>query len=576
MPDNNRDTSPRQRHERRLAALKKERNDYEAQWQELNDYIAPGRYRPGDSQAPRGKPKSSKILDNSPLLAHRVARSGMQAGLTSPTRPWMRYSIADDDLKEYGPVKDYLYRATKQARSRLAVSNVYNALHAGYGDELLFGQFCMILNNIGGVINAIMPVAGQYWLAASAQKSVDTCYRRVWMTVEQVVGRFVASPHDKREMDWSKASTTVRNCWDKASYDDYVEVFNAIEPRHERDLRSPTKKNKAFMSNYWEAAGSKDVMLEISGFDRNPIIAPRWDIVGEDVYAANCPGMDALPDVKMLQKEQNWKGQGIEHQVRPALVAPLALRNNKSSSLPGSITYVDETNASSASFRRAFDVNLPLEALVGEIQDVNRRVDRAFYADLFMAITNMQGIQPKNEFELTQRKEEQLQQLGPTVERQHHELIQPLADWLFYALDDDNELPDPPEELQGQDLQVENISTLYQAQLAVSTGSIERYVAFIGNLAGANQEIVDKVDFDQAADEYADAIGVVPTIVRSDDDVAKIRAKRAQQQQAMAAAEAASKMAPAAKQGAEAAQILAGTDDNGGPVDLLSRLGIAG
>ncbi|NTZ90458.1 portal protein [Agrobacterium tumefaciens] len=563
----------RSRHERRLAALKKERNDYEALWQELNDFIAPGRYRKGDAKETKGRPPNSRIVDNSPLLAHRVARSGMQAGLTSPTRPWMRYSTFDDDMKEFGPVKNYLYQSTRKARDKLAVSNIYNCLHSGYGDELLFGQFCMILTTNKGTLHGIMPVAGQYWLASSGQQRVDTCYRRVWMTVEQVVGRFVVQPNG--DMDWTKTSTTIKNCWDKGSYDDWVEVYNAIEPRHDRNPNIPTKANKPFMSNYWEAAGPSKLMLEISGFDRNPIIAPRWDIVGEDVYAAYCPGMDALPDVKMLQKEQIWKGQGIEHQVKPAVVAPTALRNKRNSSLPGSVTYVDETNQSAA-YRRAFDVNISVGDLAADIKDVDNRVNRAFFADLFMAISNMQGIQPKNVYELTQRKEEQLQQLGPTVERQHHELIMPLADWVFGTLDDLNELPEPPEELEGVELKIENISTLAQAQLAVSTGSIERFLAFVGNISGGNAEAMDKVDFDQAIDEYGDAVGVVPTIVRADDEVRKIRADRAEQQRAAASAEMASKMAPVVKQGAEAAQLLAETDETGGPAALLSRLGVAG
>lgn len=572
------DTSIRDRHNRRLSALKTERNPYEAEWQELNDYIVPGRYRGGEGRRAdaKGKNANGKIVDNSPKMSHRVAQSGMQAGLTSPTRPWMRYSTDDEELKEFGPVKDYLFQATSKARDKLSVSNIYNCLHSGYGDELLLGQFAMILTKKNGSLSAIMPPAGQYWLAQSDNsKRVDTLYRRVWMTVEQVVGRFVADTNDRRKMDWSKVSVTVHNCWDNSRYDEYVEVYHAIEPRKDRDPRKLTRSNKPFMSNYWEAGGPAGTMLEISGFDRNPIIAPRWEVLGEDVYATYCPGTDALPDVKMLQTEQKWKGQGIEHQVRPAMVAPTALRNRRNSSLPGTVTYVDEADANKA-YRRAFDVNIGLNELREDIESVNRRVDRAFYADLFQAITNMQGIQPKNVFELTQRKEEQLQQLGPTVERQHHELIMPLADWVFYALDDDNELPPPPPELEGRDLRVDNISTLAQAQLAVQTGSIERLWSFAGSISGANPEALDKIDADQSIDEYAGAIGAMPTIVRSDDKVAEIRARRQQQQQAAQAAESAATLAPAAKQGAEAAQVLQDINQNGGTTDLLSRLGIAG
>ena len=564
----------RTRHERRFEALKKERTPYEAIWQELNDFISPGRFRKGESQDPKGRKDRGKIVDNSPLLAHRVARSGMQAGLTSPTRPWMKYSTFDDDMKEYGPVKDYLYTATRKARDLMAVSNIYNCLHSGYGDELLFGQMCILLSrNELGKIKADQLVAGQYWLAQSNAARVDTCYRRVWMTVEQVVGRFVRQQNG--DMKWDVVSNTVKNLWDKGTYDDWVEVMHAIEPRKDREIGNPTKAHKPFMSNYWEVGNGAEVMLDISGFDRNNILAPRWDIVGEDVYAAFCPGTDALPDVKMLQVEQKRKGEGIDKKVRPPMVAPTSLKNQRNSSLPGSVTFVDEANAT-AGYRAAFDVNISLQELAADIQDTNRRIDRAFYADLFMAITNMQGVQPKNVYELTQRKEEQLQQLGPTVERQHHELITPIADWMFGYMDDEDLLPPPPEELEGQDLKIENISTLAQAQLAVSTGSIERFLGFVGNISAGSPESTDKVDFDQAIDEYGDALGVMPTIIRSDDEVQKMRQARAQAVQAQQAAEMASKVMPAVKQGADAARVLAETDTGNSSGGLLSQLGIAG
>src|SRR5690606_30034340 len=135
----------------------------------------------------------------------------------------------------FGPVKDYLYEATRRARERLAVSNIYNCLHTGYGDELLFGQFCMIMTRSNRRFHGILPPVGQYWLAQSQYgMRVDTCYRRVWMPTEEIVARWVVKANG-RDMDWSKVSTAVKRAWDKGSYDDMVEVFNAIEPRVARD-----------------------------------------------------------------------------------------------------------------------------------------------------------------------------------------------------------------------------------------------------------------------------------------------------------------------------------------------------
>jgi hypothetical protein len=60
---------------------------------------------------------------------------------------------------------------------------------------------------------------------------------------------------------------------------------------------------------------------------------------------------------------------------------------------------------------------------------------------------------------------------------------------------------------------------------------------FAGNMAALVPGIMDKIDADQAVDEYARLVGSPARIIRSDEDVAAIRDQRAQQaQQAQQAA----------------------------------------
>jgi hypothetical protein len=67
--------------------------------------------------------------------------------------------------------------------------------------------------------------------------------------------------------------------------------------------------------------------------------------------------------------------------------------------------------------------------------------------------------------------------------------------------------------------------------------------------AAAGQPVTayDKLDVDQVQDEYAQALGVPPSIIRSDDDVAAIRQQRAQAQQAQQMAQMAGPMKDAAQ-----------------------------
>lgn len=131
-------------------------------------------------------------------------------------------------------------------------------------------------------------------------------------------------------------------------------------------------------------------------------------------------------------------------------------------------------------------------------------------------------------------------------------------------------MPEPPPELEGKELQIEYISIMSQAQKLIGTASIERLVAFVGNLAGAKPDVLDKVNFDQAIDEYGDMLGVPPKVIKGEDEVMKerqARAQAAQQQQMLASM-------PGLQQGADAARLLSETDV-GGASALQRMMGAA-
>jgi hypothetical protein len=95
----------------------------------------------------------------------------------------------------------------------------------------------------------------------------------------------------------------------------------------------------------------------------------------------------------------------------------------------------------------------------------------------------------------------------------------------------------------------------------VAAQSMDRFTGYVGNLARmqleAQQPVTafDKFDFDQSIDEYASMMGVPPTLVRSDDDVAAMRKGRAQAAQAQQMAQAAQPL----KDGAQAVKALGDT-----------------
>lgn len=553
-------------HRRRMGELKTIRSPWEGIWQTCADFIEPTRLRL--SRRKEGAIKRDKIVDSTATFALRTLASGMHSGITSPARPWFRLSTGDAELDDYAPVKIWLADVAQILRQKFQGSNIYTAFHLGYSDLGQFGQSAgLLVEDERETIRMMQLLHGRYWIARDENGVATTLYREFDWSVQRIVGRF---GYD----NVSKISPTIMQAYDTGKYDDIYTVCHAVEPRMERDPEKIDKRNKAFLSNYWLDETTENphrALLEESGFDENPIIAPPWELSGDDHYALS-PGQIAIGDVKMLQTEQIRKLEGIDKKVRPPMTGPTSMRNNPSSLLPGSITYVDDTTGKG--YRPAMEVNLQLGELREDIRETQDRIRQTFYADLFLMLSNMDGIQPRNNFEIAERKEEKLLALGPVLENVYNAQLEPTIERTFNICHRRGELPPPPRELEGRKLEVEYISILAQAQKAISTGSIERGVGFAGQLAAVKPEILDKIDGDEVIDVYFDYLGVPPSVLVSDEKVKQIREGRAKQQQAAANAEMMAQVAPAAKAGADAAAVLAGAQENSSGQGLLQQIGI--
>ena len=132
--------------------------------------------------------------------------------------------------------------------------------------------------------------------------------------------------------------------------------------------------------------------------------------------------------------------------------------------------------------------------------------------------------------------------LGPVLEHLNDEFLDPLIDRTYTNKQRKGMLPPAPEVLQGTALRIEYISVMAQAQKSIGVNSMERFVGFVGGMAQAKPEALDKLDIDKIIDNYGDSIGVSPSVIVPDEEVQKIRQQRAeqiQQQQQMQMAQAA-------------------------------------
>lgn len=506
--------------QKQQAQLTNDRSSFDPHWRELSDFINPRGSRFLVTDVNRDDRRNTKIVDPTATLAARTLSSGMMSGITSPARPWFKLATPDPDMMDYGPVKLWLEVVQRRMNEVFNKSNIYQSLPLLYDSLGNYSTGAMaVLEDDSDVIRTMMFPIGSYYMANSARGSVDTCFRKFSMTVRQLV----------MEFGLNNVSDSVKGMWDSGNYESWIEVIHAVYPNIDRDTAKLNSKNKPVKSVYYEVGGDSDKLLRESGFDEFPIMAPRWEVNGEDVYGSSCPGMIALGQVKALQLEQKRKSQLIDKATNPPMVGPSSLRNQRVSLLPGDITYIDQVTGQDG-FKPAYLVNPNTADLLADIQDTRQIINSAYFVDLFMMLQNINTRSMPVEA-VIEMKEEKLLMLGPVLERLNDECLNPLIDRTFSIMARKNLLPPPPDVLQGMPLRIEYISVMAQAQKSIGLSSLSSTVGFIGQLAQAKPEALDKLNVDQAIDAFAEMSGVSPTVIVPQEQVEQVREQRAQQQQ---------------------------------------------
>lgn len=536
--------SRRQRDEQLRQELLNERSSFDAHWAELGSFLKPRRTRFQVTDRNKGERRNQNIIDSTPLYALRTLQSGLHAGLTSPARPWLKLTIADPDLSESPKVKQWLHTVTQRMLTVFQRSNLYNVLPTLYGDIGGFGTGAIgALEDTKDLMRFHSYPLGSYVVGHDERGNATTFIRDYMFTVRQLVAMFGKPDTDHAAgrgnlVDWSKFSRHVKDAWDRGNYEVPVEVCWIVQPNDQHDPRKlQAKYSLPWRSCYFERGRDEGTYLRESGFRTFPVMVPRWDVTGEDSYGTECPGMIALGDTKALQIMHRRKAKAIDKALDPPLQGPSHLRTEKIALLPGDITYVDDSR-DKGGLRPIHEVRLEgVEWIVTDIQEYQHRINRSFYADLFLMLANGPRLgQPPTAREIEERHEEKLLMLGPVLERTNDELLDPLIDRTFDVMMAAGQIPEAPEEIEGMDLKVEYVSILAQAQKLVGIVGQDRFIETAERVAATFPEARHKVNPFQIIDNAAAMLGVDPSIVRTDDEAQA--ALEAEQQAAAGQAQA--------------------------------------
>jgi hypothetical protein len=561
--------SLRDRLDKRLGALDTERNSVIDLWRELRDNFLPGNGR-FERETAKDR-RRVRLPSTKPVIAARTLGSGLHAGLTSPARPWLKSAVQDDDLAEWGPVKRWLGIVDERMLAYFARSNLYQVLPSMYGEYGTFGTMAgLAFEDSRSLFRFEWYTVGTYHLAKSGTGEYDTLVHEFPMTVRQIVDR------------WGERSLTRRLAqkWSREDQKDVeVRVIHSVEPSGDGSWRS------CYYDKH-DGSDAKGGLLLEAMFPGNPVLAASWETVWGETYASNCPGMTAIGAAKALQVDMRAKGRAIEKHHNPPLQGP---PNITPSLVPGAYTALDAASLMqpNAGIRSIYDFRPDISGLLDNIRSGIGEVNEAYFVDLFLMLTMDERAQRATAEEIRAKYDEKVLALGPTLERANA-MLRSLHGFAFDAMirksrpiwegrmDGEPLLPEPPRELMESGVEIipEFVSALQMAQRAQRLQGLERFAMAAGQIAQLTGHAPEKFNADQYLDEYAAGLGVPAGVVNDDDTVDGMRQEQANQAKAAQMAQ----LAPALKQGADAAATLASTKPEDGNIlaSLAQGLGNGG
>lgn len=559
----------------RLLGLRVNRYSFWCHWRMLAEIFLPRRYRwlISPNQWNRGSPINQNILDSSGCIYALRLAAGLVSGKSSPTSKWLRLKIGRLDSTKTSPVSLWLAECERLLYLIFSESNFYNSIATFYLDLVIFGTASLLIyDDFHNVVNFINPCAGEFYVDIDGSYRPVIFYREYTLTIDAEVNEFGIE-------NVGESSRELYNSPDGSGRTKEIVIAHSIEPGNDgRNREFGFPDDAPFREGYWEwgsttspqgGLNSPAKFLRRRVYQERRAIIGRWDLVSNDAYGRS-PAMDGYGDQIQIQIETKRKGQAIDKMVNPPMVADAQMKNQPVNLTPGGINYVQGyAAAGKPGFSSVYDSKFPVQEITQDLLEAKQRLAQTFFNDILRVASQYETRSNVTAVEWDLRKSESLVMLGPVFERVDNEVLKPIVETIFAIASRAGILPPAPPEVQGQQLNINFVSILEQAQSAAASAGIERLFQLVGGLVGVDPGVMDNVDVDEAIEEYSSLLNNSPKMIRSPEALEKIRQQRQQQNQQ-------AQQAAMAQQLSQGAKNLSQTDVGGGQNALAAMLGQQG
>lgn len=324
-----------------------------------------------------------------------------------------------------------------------------------------------------------------------------------------------------------KLSKASQQALDKTPYK-LVDVVHVAMRREGRQAGREDSRNMPVASYFYEADG-EDILHE-GGYREMPYFFAAWTS-GVTLYGYG-PGDVALGEVRTLNSMERDVLIGLKKTIDPPMNV-LSVHRKGYSTKAGAKNEVTDPRESA---KAAQDISfMPgLKAVSSKIQEVAARIDDILLGRVFADPFIDQLQKGVTATAILAQRQQRAQIAGPAVSSYETRILVPLIMRFKSLLDEAALLPPLPPALARLQkmpralLKVEFDSPMAQSLRQDEAQKIDATVERAGALAKFDPQVIDKLNTDQALDEYARTIGGPGSIVRSDQETAAIRQAKAE------------------------------------------------
>ena len=495
----------------RFKGLEESRRPWISSWQELTEYMLPRKNSftgTGTDMSLRGQTGDERIYDSTPMHALEMLASSLGGLLTNPAMPWFDINVRDRDLGDDREVRTFL----QKARERMV--NLFNAESAGfqthvhelYLDVALLGTAVMYVeSDPETVVRFSTRPLGEVCVAESVRGIVDTVYRRYEVTTRQAI------------QEWGPGCSeeTRRKAEDRP--EEKVEILHAVFPRTDRDPFGFGAANFPYGSIYLET-GTRHI-LEESGYLEMPYMVPRWAKAAGETYGRG-PGQTALSDTRVLNAMGRTALMAAEKMSDPPLMVPDDGFLGPIRSGPGGLSYY---RAGSSDRIEALPVRVDLRATEDMMAQRRESIRRIFMGDQLApegpTVTATEAVI---------RQGEKMRVLGPVLGRLQTEFLSPLIKRVFRIMLREGALPEFPQGLEPNDLEIRYTSPVARALKQYEAQGLAQTMEYLGPLVGSTDAfgIMDNFDTDRMARHVAELFGTPSDYIKPEKDVNASRGQK--------------------------------------------------